>query len=72
MDAGAGNHDGLGFVRSLSDAPCPHKVTSWGDYEENSFTPELMFRPCPTKTGKRIETINNQSGLRNQEVQRGF
>ena len=64
MDTGAAGHDGPGFIRSLMDAPCPHEVSSWGDYVENSFTPSLMFQPCPTKTGKRIETINNQSGIK--------
>ena len=58
MDTGAAGHDGPGFIRSLMDAPCPHEVSSWGDYVENSFTPELTFRQ---EREQRQQIINQDS-----------
>lgn len=54
-----------GFVQSLSDVTCPHEA-NWVDYYQNQFNPGLVFRPwpCPTNKGRRIETINNQSGAK--------
>ena len=55
--------DHVGFIQALSDALCPHEA-NWADYYQTPFTPELLFRPCPTNKGRRIETINNQSGAK--------
>ena len=55
-------HD-IGFIQSLSDATCPHEA-NWVDYYQTPITPGLLFRPCPTNKGRRIETIDNQSGTK--------